>query len=180
MTSKARRNAVVLAVVTLVGSAMYLNWSYVDAQEVGQKILGEATLVQNAQDTPPAEEVLAEASDGDYFAEARLNRQQARDQAIALLEKASGAETADSELLSAAAESIQTLAAYSVAEAQVENLITAKGYADCVAFMGDGSISIVVEAGEEGLQTADVAKITDVVLSETSYQAHQIRILEAN
>ena len=43
-------------------------------------------------------------------------------------------------------ESIQVLAGYAIAEAQIENLVTAKGYADCVAFMGDGSISVVVDA----------------------------------
>ena len=56
----------------------------------------------------------------------------------------------------------------------------AKGYADCVAFMGEGGISIVVSAAEDGLQTEDVAKITDIVLSETDYTADQITIMEAN
>ena len=29
-------------------------------------------------------------------------------------------------------------------EAQIENLVTAKGYVDCVTFMGDTSVSVVV------------------------------------
>ena len=59
----------------------------------------------------------------------------------------------------------------------MESLIVAKGYADCVAFMGEGGISIVVSAAEDGLQTEDVAKITDIVLSETDYTADQITIM---
>ena len=55
----------------------------------------------------------------------------------------------------------------------------AKGYADCVAFMGENSISVVVSAAEDGLQTEDVAKITDIVLSETKYTADQLTIMEA-
>ena len=64
-------------------------------------------------------------------------------------------------------------------EGQIENLVIAKGYADCVAFMGENSISVVVSAAEDGLQTEDVAKITDIVLSETKYTADQLTIMEA-
>ena len=45
--------------------------------------------------------------------------------------------------------------------------------------MGENSISVVVSAAEDGLQTEDVAKITDIVLSETEYTADQIKIMEA-
>ena len=74
---------------------------------------------------------------------------------------------------------IQTLAGYTMLEGQIENLVIAKGYADCVAFMGENSISVVVSAAEDGLQTEDVAKITDIVLSETKYTADQLTIMEA-
>ena len=62
---------------------------------------------------------------------------------------------------------------------QIENLVIAKGYQDCVAFMGDGGISVVVDAGEAGLQAVDAARITEIVLSETDYTAGEIKILEA-
>ena len=42
---------------------------------------------------------------------------------------------------------IQVLASYTTTEAQIENLVTAKGYPDCVAFMGEDSISVVVDTG---------------------------------
>ena len=64
-------------------------------------------------------------------------------------------------------------------ESQIESLVIAKGYADCVAFMGDNSVSVVVSAANDGLQTEDVAKIMDIVLTETNYTADQIKILEA-
>ena len=45
--------------------------------------------------------------------------------------------------------------------------------------MGENSIIVVVSEAEDGLQTEDVAKITDIVLSETDYTAGQIKIMEA-
>ena len=89
-------------------------------------------------------------------------------------------EGAEQAAVDEANQAIQTIAGYTMLESQVESLIVAKGYADCVAFMGEGGISIVVSAAEDGLQTEDVAKITDIVLSETDYTADQITIMEAN
>ena len=186
-----KRNMVAATVLLFVCAAVYLNWKYAsgvtgDTAEAGQKILGESTLVsggaqageEEAEIGGEAEETSADAGD-DYFASARLSRQQARDSAIALLREAAESETADVAVANEAAETIQVLAGYALAEAQIENLVTAKGYADCVAFMGDGAISVVVEA-EGGLQAEDVAKITEIVLSETDYTTGQITVLEAN
>ena len=132
--------------------------------------------------SPPEETVSAAlpASVSGYFSEARLTRQQARDSALSLLQEASGAAEVDEAAAAEAAQSIQTLAAYTLAEAQIENMITAKGYTDCVVFMADDGVSVVVSAGEDGLQTEDIAKITDIVKQETELTADCIKILEVN
>ena len=69
-------------------------------------------------------------------------------------------------MTTAASESIQVLAAYTLQEAQIENLVTAKGYADCVAFMGEDGISVVVskEDGERAITLLD-KKIKEILLS---------------
>ena len=169
-----KRNMVAGAVLLLVCGAIFLNGRYAQQVEETDKILGQATLVDGTEGD--AEEVSGEALPGDYFATARLTRQQARDSALSLLQEASGAAEVDE----AAAQSIQTLAAYTLAEAQIENMITAKGYTDCVVFMADDGVSVVVSAGEDGLQTEDIAKITDIVKQETDLSADCIKILEVN
>ena len=75
--------------------------------------------------------------------------------------------------------SIQTMASVTVSEAQIENLVTAKGYADCVAFIGDNSVSVVVSNNGVSLTDADVAKITEIVTDETGMEASKIKIIEA-
>ena len=74
---------------------------------------------------------------------------------------------------------IQTMADATVTEAQIENLITAKGYADCVAFLGEDSISVVVSAMENGMTDADAARIGEIVKEQTGLNADQIKIIEA-
>lgn len=176
-----KRNTVAAAVLLLVCAAIFLNGRYAQDVEQTDKLLGQATLVDGAEGA--AEEVSGgvQSSNGDdYFAAARLTRQQARDSALSLLQEASGSADVDEETANEAAQSIQTLAAYTLAEAQIENMITAKGYTDCVVFMAEDNVSVVVSAGEDGLQTEDIARITDIVKQETAFNADRIKILEIN
>lgn len=173
-----KRPAVVLAVLVLVGASVYLNWRYAGNVAETDKILGQATLVnENGEGvTVPGDA----AGENDYFATARLSRKQARDSAISMLQEAELDENATEEVCNEASQTLQVLAGYTVAESQVENLVTAKGYADCVVFMGSDSCSVVVDAGEDGLDATDVARIKDIVINETQYTAGQIKIMEAD
>ena len=132
------------------------------------KVLGDAALVGGVPTALENNGDGGAASVGSYFDTARLSRQQSRDNALSLLREASSQENVEQGALDEANRAIQTLAGYTMLEGQIENLVIAKGYADCVAFMGENSISVVVSAAEDGLQTEDVAKITDIVLSETN------------
>lgn len=199
-----KRNAVVVAIVLFVGAAVYLNWSYgrettagADSQG-GGKLLGQAALVNGKDDKqtgdgktagdaqssaqPSADPSASPSAAGEstgYFASARLNRQQARDSALGMLQDTMSSETAEESAKLDAGAAIETLASSTISEAQIENLVIAKGYADCVAFIGDGGVSVVVSATESGLQDADVARITEIVTNETGVPASQITIIEA-
>ena len=167
----------VAAIAVFVCAAVYLNWNY--EQEVS-KTLGESAMVGkedplvdggNAPDsgtdgsgrTEQTDSSGTAATGGSYFDTARLNRQQSRDSALALLQEAAGKESADQTLKDEANASIQTMADYTVTEAQIENLVIAKGYTDCVAFIGENALSLAVAAPEGGLTDADTARIVDVV-----------------
>ena len=63
-------------------------------------------------------------------------------------------------------------------EAQIESLVVAKGYADCVAYIGDDGISIAVAAPEGGLQQTDVAVIADIVMTQSDYGLDRIHVVE--
>lgn len=172
-----KRYAVVAAVLVLVGASVFLNWRYAGNVAESGKILGQAELVNENGEGVSVES--GAASGSDYFATARLSRQQARDSAISMLQDAEADENASEDVCNEASETLQVLASYTVAEAQIENLVTAKGYEDCVVFMGTDSCSVVV-ADADGLDTTDVARIKDIVINETSYTAGQIKIMEAD
>lgn len=188
-----KRNAVVAAIALFVCAAVYLNWNYEQETAAG-KTLGESTMVDGqtedplvgasgtaGQEDPTAGtgEAGQTSSSNSYFATARLNRQQARDNALSLLQEAAKDEKADQAAVDDANQAIQTMADATMTEAQIENLITAKGYADCVAFLGEDSISVVVSAMENGMTDADAARIGEIVKEQTGLNADQIKIIEA-
>ena len=185
-----KRNAVVVAIVLFVGAAVYLNWSYnnqtpgdQDKDDSGSKVLGQSTLVSGSSEGDGDDTLASATEDGQstgtgYFATARLNRQQARDNALELLQQAAADEKADQAMVDEANASIQAMAAFTMSEAQVENLVTAKGYGDCVCFISVNSVSVVVSATETGLNENDIAKIVEIVMEETGLSADRIKIIE--
>lgn len=185
-----KRNAVVALIVLFVCVAVYLNWSYQKEEADVGKTLGQAALVSSRTDDPllpmasPATAGEPEASAAPtattgYFASARLNRQQARDNALSILQETMSSESAEEAAKLDAGAAIETLATSTVSEAQIENLVVAKGYADCISFISNAGVSVVVPATENGLQAADVARITEIVTGETGVPASQITIIEA-
>lgn len=189
-----KRNVVVAAIMLFVCAAVYLNWSY--GQEVDEgsqaadgKLLGEATLVageaedallgKNESEVDTVQPEVEGAEQTGYFSSARLNRQQARDSALSLLQEAATDDKANQTMIDEANESIQTMAANTLVEAQVENLVIAKGYSDCVCFVNESSASVVVAKVEGGLTDMDAARIMEIVIEETGLTASQIKIMEA-
>lgn len=191
MTAKWKRNTVVATMAVLVCAAVALNWKYSGEEAVQSmeetdttKILGEAMLVSGQDSEEPDAEGTADESavytGSNYFASARLTRQQARDNAISLLQEAAEQENADQTVANEASEGIQVLASYTLKEAQIENLVTAKGYTDCVAFMGKDTVSVVVSTETGELTAEDVAKIKDIAITETGFTASGVKIMVAN
>jgi len=118
------------------------------------------------------------ATGSDYFALARLTRQQSRDQSLGLLQMAASSDTATQAVIDDAMNKISAMATRTMEEAQVENLLVAKDFTDCVVFMTDTDVTVAVPAPAEGLSEAAVARITDAITSETDYTATQIHIIE--
>ncbi len=214
-----KRNAVVAAIVLFVCAAVYLNWSYGQADSVmggasgstvNGKTLGEAELVSSdtpiqlsdvdavmADSSTEAEDALSPTDEEEgfaqdalveekiptqnatYFDTARLNREEARDTALSILQETVDDPAADADAVSAASDSITAMAAAALRESSIESLVTAKGYRDCVAFIGDNSVSVVVAKNDGSLEAADVARVTDIVCGETSFPASSVKVIQA-
>ena len=183
-----KRNAVIITVLLFVCVAAYLNWSYnknSDAETAAESspMNTESSIANNAAEPSASDAGLYYNPDNvtvnkEYFDTARLNRQQARDAAAATLAGVSKAEGASQEMIDTALKEISELASVTVKEAQLEDLIKAKGFADCVVYVSKDGVNVTVPSPADGLQASSVAKITDIVTSQTDYKATDLKIIE--
>lgn len=175
-----KKNAVAAAVLVAVCAGIYVNWLYTEDQSVGNfedtlnkdKILSADTLVMSNDVLSDLENTTV----SDYFAAVRLSRQEARDSAVGLLQEAmvysTDAQAAESNV------QLESIIQTALCEAQIESLILAKGYTDCVAYISDSGISVAVAAPEQGLAQNDVAVIADIIMSQSDFELEAIRVVE--
>lgn len=178
-----KKNLVAAAVLVTVCAGIYVNWLYTEDQAAvnlvdtldSDKILSADMLVMNdgsnlITDTDNTTTV------SDYFAAVRLSRQQARDSAVGILQEAMayGDETEAEQTNTKLEEIVQT----ALCEAQIESLVIAKGYTDCVAYISSDGISVAVASPEGGLEQSDVAVIADIVISQSDLTIADIHVVE--
>ena len=182
-----KKNLVAAAVLVTVCAGIYINWLYSEDQMAmnltdtldANKILSSDMMVigdpAEGEDTvTPLEQTSTTASD--YFAAVRLSRQQARDNAVMLLQEAMAYSENAKDASSTA--QLEMIVETGLCEAQIESLVIAKGYADCVAYISDEGISVAVASPEGGLQQEDVAVIADIVLTQSEYEMEDIHVVE--
>ena len=133
---KAKRNIIIATVLVFVCAAVYLNWSYNRADETDTALTGE-------EDNQP---VSAADETEDYFAQARLTRQTSRDEALSLLETAAASESASQETIDGAMDAIAAMATWSMQETQIENMLLAKNFEDCVVYISSDGVTVAVPA----------------------------------
>ena len=176
-----KKNLVAAALLVTVCIGIYANWSYTQAQETvdltqtldEDKLLSDDMLVM--ADSATEDAVASTATD--YFAAVRLSRQEARDSAVTLLQEAM-AYSENGDEAQTSNDTLDNIVQTALCEAQIESLVVAKGYADCVAYIGEDGISVAVAAPEEGLMQDDVAVIADIVMAQSEYSIDKIRVVE--
>lgn len=179
-----KKNLVAAAVLVTVCAGIYINWLYTEEQAAvnledtldSEKIMSGDTLVMSDGTLLDVEATGNSNTYTDYFAAVRLSRQQARDSAVCLLQEAM-AYSGDAESAQSSAQ-LEEIVQTALCEAQIESLIIAKGYADCVAYISNGGISVAVASPEGGLMQTDVAVIADIVMSQSEYTLDDIHVVE--
>ena len=64
------------------------------------------------------------------------------------------------------------------AENEIETLVKAKGFADCLCFLQSGRADLTVMTSGDALTAAQVAQIRDIVLSKSEVTAQNITVVE--
>jgi stage III sporulation protein AH len=164
-----KRNWIVICAVLLIGLAVYLNyiWFFDPMSSLGY---GDNNM-QNGAGTQTGTQ-----TEENYFTSAQLSREKARDEALDVLQTVIDSEDALQETKDAALADISRIALEIEQEANIESLVMAKGFENCLAVINGDSISVIVET--DGLLANQVAQIKEIVYSETGISPTGIKIIE--
>lgn len=175
-TAIGKRSILLGALVLVLGAAVYLNW-FLSKQPEDRSVtdvlsgsaMGQAVYVN-------ADASSVTSSGEDYFSRTRAERQAAREEATAGLKEIIDNVKSDSSAVAQATEKAAAIAKSIETESNMEALIKAKGFADCVVVMGENSVNIVVKT--EGLLASDTVQIQEIAEQESGFSLENIKIIE--
>lgn len=197
-----KRQLVLAALVVALGAAVYLNYAFSGgnaqlpatqavasggSRELGQTLMVNGSAVsgkKTASAAPTGKNASSAAKNtsaktaetDDYFSQARLNRQKAQDEAketmAKVLQDTKANTTAQKDAVAKAAAITQNL----LKQADIETLVKAKGYKDCVVTLNNNQCSVIVKTKTNSQDDAVV--IQDIVAGQTGLSFDKIRIIE--
>lgn len=177
-----KKSIILAAMMLMLGGAVYVNWilsggdlsltELVGGTSSSPKTLGTAELVNGEV----SEETLLQTED-DVMTELRLDRTKNRDASIATLKTVTENTALTEEERKSAVDTLAALVSSMEAENDIETLVKAKGFTDCVATIGEENVTVTVRAKEK-LTAPDAAQIKDIAVSVTNYSAEMIKIVE--
>ena len=198
-----KATAITLAAALVV--AVYLNWQYsrtgvslnedavnVSAAEVETEaeaaaaspitdgLMTEAEAVSSANKNYGEAQLVSVANDSGskFFEEARLKREKAHDAALDTIQKTLKSSNLSAEEKKSYARQLTGNLEDLNAENEIETLVKAKGFADCLCFLQSGRADLTVMTSGDALTAAQVAQIRDIVLSKSSVTAQNITVVE--
>lgn len=179
------RNIVIVLSVLLIGAAVYVNWSVFggnngtgnpSGNNGGSDIVGGNT--DGGSDNGNVNVNGGQNTDGtaDFFAASQIERQRARDEAIEVLQSVVDDETALESAKQQALADIAAIAANIETEANIESLIKAKGFEECVAVISGDKANIIVKS--EGLRPNQLSQILEIVYLQADILPANVTISE--
>ena len=171
-----KRHIMLAGMTLILGTAVYVNYAMSSAGGIKStgKVENKSISYGDAQLVSAKE---SGSSGEDYFAKARLDRTTSRDKAVETLQTIMSGGDSSPEEQEEAAQQASAMTGLIEKESKVENLIKAAGFADCVVYLDGENANIVVKS-EEGLIQTEAAQIKDILLSEVTVPAENIRIYD--
>ena len=200
--SKNTRKATAITLAAALVVAVYLNWQYArtgvtleeDAVNVAATVeteeavsapimdglMTEAEAVSSANKNYGEAQLVSVAnnSGSKFFEEARLKRTKAHDEAMDAVQKALKSASLSAEEKKSYTQQLTGSLEDLNAENEIETLVRAKGFADCLCFLQSGRADLTMMTSGDALTAAQVAQIRDIVLSKSNVTAQNITIVE--
>lgn len=181
-----KKQIILAGLTVLLGAAIYVNYLYSSANAVNtsdktDESTAEAGNYGDVQfvsgEVSDGKEITVASTDSDeYFAKARLDKKQSRDESIEVLQSFYYGGDSTEEELAVIAEDVLEVSGYIETETKVENLLKAQGFSEALCYLTSDSANVILKTA--GLDTAQAAQIKSTLLGEIAVPAENITIVE--
>ncbi len=166
------KNLVVICALLLIGGAVGINYILYSAPDTEPS--GDVDI--DLDNTDIQDTLDKDENTSDYFAQTALSRQQARDEALEVLQAVATNTSALPEAVDAALADIAQIADDIDSESRIETLVRAKGFEECIAVISDGNATVIVKT--DGLLASEVAQINEIVYEQSGILPTNLKIIE--
>lgn len=172
-----KRHIAAAALVLMLSAAVYMNYLYSTGGlnpllEAG-KNYGDSILVGKKSEENTEETAGTAAS---YFSEARVSRQQSRDEAVQTIQNLYGSGESDDVHTASLIQKADEITANMELETKIESIIKAKGFDDCIVYISGDYADVMVQT--DGLLQTEAALIKEAIIQETAVPVENISIVE--
>ena len=170
-----KKQIVIASLTVLLGAAVAVNFAIGSGKKPAVKPDTQVSATGgNYGDTSFVSDTL---SDGEaYFAKARLDKQQSRDEAAQVLAGMYQGGDMTMDELTVVETNAKIMSDRMNSETKIETMIKAQGFADAICYLSDSGANIIVKTN--GLDAAGAAKIKNALLSEVEVPNDNITIVE--
>ena len=173
-----KRHIAAAALVLMLSAAVYINYLYSTGGlnpllEAG-KNYGDSILVGKKNDKNKEDESTGTAAS--YFSEARVSRQQSRDEAVQTIQNLYNSGENDETQTASLIQKAEEITANMELETKIESIIKAKGFDDCIVYISGDYADVMVQT--EGLLETEAALIKEAIIQETTVPVENISIVE--
>ncbi len=173
-----KKNLVIIGSFAVVAVALIIGISVYNKSEDPGFDYSQGTGMQDVENDKNNEGEKEDGKDSvdTYFSSVELDRKRSRDEALEVLQGVVDDAASSEETKNNALAQIATIAKVIESEANIETLIEAKGFEECVAVIKDGSASIVVKS--DGLQAAQISQINEIVYEQAGISPVNVKIIQ--
>ncbi len=172
---------VLAALVLALGTAIYVNWQFGGAQNTSAKELGAASYVNATVPCATADEAVSTSAlskeQENYFSTERTKRKSIQDEVIDKANETLGLENVSDEDMTDAQRSIEKILKNFTTQDSIESIVKAKGFSECLCYISDNGVSIIVPDSE--LNDSSALVIDDAVTSHYEVAYEDISIVGA-
>lgn len=174
-----KKQIILVALALVLGIAIYLQVIFAGSGEPlqatgaleGESSYGDALFVSSGA-------VNDVGNLDEYFAQAKIDKMKTRDEAVETLQTLLGGGDLTQDELAVVAQDAVSLSKFIDAEGEIETLMKAQGFEDCIVYLDGKAANIIVKT--PGLAPSEAAQIKDILLSKVTLDNENITILEVN